>query len=332
MARAGLRIARFFRVGGPVHAVALAGERSHLLVGSERDLRLLDFDGHVHFRLAARATAEDRGSAWPVDRPFRAVALAPDLGMGLAIERSGQLYRLDFTNGHAAAGAQAGVEEIWAEPNDLYSLGFAPGAGLVALGHLGPALTVLDLCEGRLRWRWHPHDGTQTVGRSWTVAFSPQMDTLYAGCLAGAGRDGASGGYLLAALETRTGHLRAARKTPRPLALVAPLPLGVAAVHTGGGRCEVVAYDADLRRALWRMACEPGEVVTALAVDAAAWLLALGTNTGYLVLLHAATGELLARQDLLYSSTVLSVALAAGSWAAAGLANGQVAALEFVRA
>ena len=59
--------------------------------------------------------------------------------------------------------------------------------------------------------------------------------------------------------------------------------------------------------------------------------LVVGTNTGELWRVGAFTGRVLARYDLLYSSTVLSVAVAETGEIAAGLANGQVAFLERVK-
>ncbi len=57
----------------------------------------------------------------------------------------------------------------------------------------------------------------------------------------------------------------------------------------------------------------------------------VGTNKGELWRVGAFTGRVLARYDLLFASTVLSVAVAESGEIAAGLANGQVAFLERVR-
>jgi hypothetical protein len=54
----------------------------------------------------------------------------------------------------------------------------------------------------------------------------------------------------------------------------------------------------------------------------------VGTNTGEIWSVGAFTGRILARCDLLFASTVLSVAMAETGEIAAGLANGCVAFLE----
>lgn len=300
------RLRKFFRVGAAVHAVALTAEGC-AWAGSERDLRLLDPRGHVRFRL---------GGAHAV-RPFSALA-ADCAGRILAVERTGRLYRLDPLADEAGEpdNALPGAwtpDPIWAECNDLYSLAAQAGNGgngesLVALGHVGPALTMLD-ATGRLRWRCHPEDATATGGRTWSVAFSADGASLYAGCLAPA-QHARRASYLLAAFEAETGRVYAARNFAEPVSVLAalPAPLGVAVVHAARTGCRVVGYDADLREAVWRVACAPGEFVTALTSDPASSILVAGTNTGRLWLLDGLTGRRLAVHDLLYYSTVLSVA------------------------
>jgi hypothetical protein len=77
--------------------------------------------------------------------------------------------------------------------------------------------------------------------------------------------------------------------------------------------------------------CESGERATAIATDLAANLLAIGTNTGTVSLLSALSGRLLARIDSL-DSTVHTLAITGGRYVAAGLADGQIAYLEYTPA
>jgi hypothetical protein len=93
---------------------------------------------------------------------------------GLAMERSGRLYRLDFS-AIASEGQEREIHVaaagIWEQRDDLYSLDFAPGAGedgagLIALGHHALGLTAID-GRGRLLWRLGPRDANAHPGRTW---------------------------------------------------------------------------------------------------------------------------------------------------------------------
>ncbi len=313
----GLR--RFFRVGSPVHAVALTAT-GEVWAGSEHDLRLLDARGRVRFRL---------GGAHAV-RPFTAVACGAG-GRVFALERTGRLHRLDPLQGDEPGDVTWTPETLWAADNDLYALALAD-SGPVALGHLGAGQTVLD-ADGGVRWRCGAEDGESPGGRTWSVAFGADAATVYAGCLAAAQRAN-DAACRLVALDSAGGHVVAERAPVEPVSLVAPLqgPVCVAAVHTTHQTCRIVGYEPELRVVTWAVTCAPGTMITALAVDpASGWLIA-GTNTGRIWLLDGQTGDRLAEYDLLYYSTVLSVAgmnlPAADGVLVAGLANGQLAYLD----
>jgi len=319
MSQDAFRLRRFFRVGSAVHAVALtpAGE---VWAASERDLRLLDARGRIRFRL---------GGAHAV-RPFNGVACG-DAGRAFALERTGRLHRLDPLHGDADDDVAWTPEMLWAADNDLYAL--APAySGLVALGHLGAGLTVLD-ADGELHWRCGAGDDESPGGRTWSVAFSADAATLYAGCLAAAPRAN-DPACRLVALDAAGGHIVAERATVEPVSQVVALQAvpGVAAVHTTRQTCRIVGYEPGLRVVTWAVACAPGTMITALAVDPASGWLVAGTNTGRIWLLDGQTGDRLAEYDLLYYSTVLSVAgahlPAADGVLVAGLANGQLAYLD----
>jgi hypothetical protein len=346
----GLRLARFFRVGAAVHAVAMSGDGRKLLVGSEHDLRLLDSSGRTHFRWGGAPVPGrwlDNGA-----RPFSAVALAPDLRAGLAVERTGRLHRLDFSNGHTdgRGDVSARATGLHWEPNDLYSLDFAPQRARVALGHLGPDVTLLD-AAGQALWRRRPGE-TESGGRGWSVAFcasaaGEDATLVYAGCMFPA-RFAREAPYLLASLDIETGEVRQALALSHPVTALAalPAPLGVASVQMHTRRsdakpeagswkartrkpvCRIVAYSARLERVAWAHECGPDEVVTALACDATHGVLLAGTNTGHVWTLDACSGEVFHEHDLLYHSAVLALSAASDAQAVAvGLANGHVAYL-----
>jgi len=318
-----LHLRRFFRVGSAVHAVALA-DAGEVWAGSERDLRLLDVHGRIRFRL---------GGAHAV-RPFNAVACGAE-GRAFALERTGRLHRLDPLHGDADGDVTWTPEALWTADNDLYGLAAAAAGqerGLVALGHLGAGLTVLDR-DGELRWRCGAGDGESPCGRTWSVAFSADAATLYAGCLAAARRAN-DAACRLVALDAASGQVVAEHAPVEPVSQVVALvsASGVAAVHATQRGCRIVGYDSGLRVVMWSVTCAPGEMVTALAVDAASGWLIAGTSAGRVWLLHGQTGDRLAEYDLLYYSTVLSVAgmnlPAADGVLVAGLANGQLAYLD----
>ncbi len=325
-----LRLSRFHSLGGPVHAVALSGDGDHLLVGSEHGLQLLDRRGNVQCRL------ERHGAA------FSRVGLSPRLDAGIALERAGRLYRLDFRreasdNPHDQL--RVAAVGIWEQQDDLYSLDFAPQAGaeregLIALGHHALGLTLLD-GRGQLLWRLGPQEGTAGARRTWHATISPDCRTIYAAALGGAApRTGE-----IVAIDAALGKPGKSIVMAGRVTLLAslPAPLAVAAViHTAAGHdteaspgsSRLVGLDAGLRGTAWSLACPPGVTITALQAVPGRPVLVAGTNTGELWQIGAFTGRVTARCDLLFASTVLSVAVAATGEIAAGLANGRVAFLE----
>ncbi len=173
---------------------------------------------------------------------------------------------------------------------------------------------------------------SRRAGGPGPVAFSADAATVYAGCLAAAWRAN-DAACRLVALDAASGQVVAEHAPVEPVSQVVALASasGVAAVHATQRGCRIVGYDSELRVAMWSVTCAPGEMVTALAVDAASGWLIAGTNAGRVWLLHGPTGDRLAEYDLLYYSTVLSVAgmnlPAPDGVLVAGLANGQLAYL-----
>jgi hypothetical protein len=214
----------------------------------------------------------------------------------------------------------SGRRTIWEEAGSLYSLAVSPDGTCAVLGGIGTSLSCIDLL-GRLLWR--RSGGYTSSGRTWAVCFGESGNTVYAGCSAGSEP-------VVMALDAGTGRELAVRRALQPVTLVAPLPrpLAVATAQVRGRRCSVVAYQDDLRGDAWTVECEPDEVVTAMAPGPHPGTITLGTNTGHLRIVQAADGATVGHVDLLFSSTVLSLASARGSRLAAGMANGHVAALE----
>jgi hypothetical protein len=270
-------------------------------------------------------------------RAFSAVALTAELDEGLALERAGRLLRLRFEPRPAPdAPVLAATLGIWEQRDDLYSLDFAPGAGnegagLIALGHHAAGLTALD-GRGQLLWRLGPREGLGGAPRTWHAAISADGTRVYAASLGG--QAGHATRSAVVAVAAALGQpVGAAAMDGRVTMLAAlPPPLGVAVVHRDGDRvtgcCRLSALDRELKAAAWSLACPPGENITAMVAAPDLRTLFVGTNTGKVRWVGAFSGRVLAECDLLYGSTVLSVAAAATGEIAAGLANGQVAFLE----
>ncbi len=317
---ASFEIVRWLFVGAPASAVALNGDGRYLLVGSEHDLRILDRWGNNPFRYFAPPAP---GRKLEEDLPFCAVAITPDMSHALAGLRSGEIFRLQPTwDGEVISGWP---EAIRHESNDLFSLSLAPDASLIAIGHLGPALTVMDW-DGQTQWRRHAADHTPTDGKTWAVAFNSDGTVLYIGS-SGTERS------LLAALDPNSGRPKAGKRLWQRVTRLAalPAPLAVAAVLNTNGESRVSAFAADLAEPVWTHELGLGESATALAADHGANLVAYGTNSGAVAVLDGRTGELLARNDGL-RSTVLSLAISAGRYLAAGIQEQRVAYLEYIPA
>jgi hypothetical protein len=335
-----LRLTRFHRIGAPAHSVALSGDGEHVLVGSELGLRLMDRRGNVRYRLGQHGAA------------FNAVALSPNGDAGLAMERAGRLFRLKIEQVDAAGEdvpaalpLRVAAVGIWEQRDDLYSLDYLPEAGeggLIALGHHSLGLTALD-GRGQLLWRLGPREGLGMARRTWHATISPDGRTIYATALNACGDltgledlSGISSHAEIVAIDAALGKPAQSVEVDGRVTLLAslPEPLGVAAVThrqgAGGQRCHLVAFDAALKAVTWSLACPPDTAITAAASTPAQAALIVGTNRGELLRVGALTGRVLARYDLLYASTVLSVAVAESGEIAAGLANGQVAFLERV--
>lgn len=326
-----LEIIRWMQVGAAVHAVALSAEGRYVLVGSERDLCLLDRRGGVRFRYHSPGQKQ---------MYFHLVAMTAKMDMVLAATRPGSVIQIEVEVGEKQF--DAWPMEIFFAEGDLYDLALAADGQLAALGHLGPALTVLNLqglldaahqpaasgnegigLEDLLVWRRHPDDGNPTDGQIWAVALDPTGEVLYVGS------SGASHS-MLAALDARTaqplGFLHPERRVTQVAAL--SQPPGVAAVLTDGGYAHTLTcYTPQLDVLRWEQDFE--EHITALAADPVEDLVAVGSGfAGQVTLFKASFGEMVAQHPELDSLNTC-LAIVDGRYLAAGTQRGDVAYLEY---
>ena len=297
----------------PVHAVALSGDGRHIFVGFEYGFRVVDRWGNHRF---AR-TLSSEGMAYSL------VVVADAGNWGVAVQRSGNLHRFDVDYQAGEPEINFYEQAILDEPNDVYALSLTAGQHRIAVGHYGPALTMID-ANGQLQWRRHPYDRNPTDGQTWAVAFNAHADGLYVGCSSAANP-------LLALLDAQSGAVRQGiRLEQRVIALAAlPPPLSVVAILNDSEGSQIVGYADDLHSPVWTFASSSWERLTALAVDLQAGLVVVGSSTGALYVLDSNTGALQASNDTLHS-TVLSVAIAMGRYIAAGLQEDSVAYLEYI--
>lgn len=297
----------------PVHAVAFSANGQYLAAGHERGAALFNLVGE---RLLS---FPDEGGEMPV----KGVALHPDLTHLYLVTRPGWLIDLELKNQDGHFTYQA--KPLYQVANDLYSLSFAPKSEYLAIGHLGPAISVLKT-DGEIMWRRHSDDGTATEGRTWVAALDADGKTLFLGC------GGAEVNRLLcvrAADGSPTAQrwlyqrLRATNLAvlPNAAGLVVSLVEDMYTSH-------LHAYDAGLEELLWEQTFD--EPITALAVDATQPV--LGYAAGYqgrVGLINAKTGTLLTN-ELFLNSLVNSLTLVNGSALAAATEDGHLAILRYL--
>ena len=301
---------RSIRIGQPVYAVALSGDGQYMATGSEEGLALYDAVGNR--QLVYPATSH------PL--PVSLVAMVPDMSWLLVGTREGVLNRLEVKRKEGEFTARARI--LHQALNDLNSLALSADGQIIALGHLSPALTVLQT-EGNVLWRRHPDDGNATRSQMWSVALDSKGDTLYVG-------SASAGTNVLAALDACTGAPRASQQLDGRIVRLASLATsgGVVAVVTAGSyEYKVVAYQQNLQEVLWERGFN--EPVTALAADPQHDLLAISVGyEGRIMVLEATSGQVLAADQALHS-LVNGLAVTNGSRLAAGTQDGHVAWLYY---
>lgn len=306
-----LDIVRVLRIGAPAHSVSLCADASRLLVGTDGALTLYTRHGDAPFRYA------DRNG----DLSFRLVRLAPDLSGGLAVQRSGEILALTMHGRRAEQTVE--VRQLRWEANDIYSVSWDTAGERIALGHYGPALSVLNN-DGSVQWRRHPQDGNATNGRLWSVALSRDGDQLYVGAAAGSAN-------LLAALSAAGGVIGARTQVAAHITHLAALadPLAVAALLNTPEASRVAAFDAGLQAPRWEYLADDGEVFTCLESAPGAGLVVAGSSTGAIRVLNAFTGELLAPPCVTESAVLSLTAAADNTHIAAGLTDGRAVLMAY---
>jgi hypothetical protein len=287
--------------------VALSGDGQYVAVGSENGLSIYDTIGNCRLRFP-----ENEHSL-----PTNLVNVYPDMSRILIGTREGVLMCLDLK--HAGERFRCQGRTLFHTANDFNSLSLSADQKLIALGHLSPALTVIE-ADGEVCWQRNPDTGTATRGHTWSVAFGvdAEANTLFVG-------NGGADPFILAALDARTSLPRASRQLEYPVSHLASLPpdKGVVAVLSAGSYdSRVVAFALDLEKILWQK--QFAEPVTALATDPVQALLSISIGyEGRIAILEATSGEELAIDQTL-RSLVNTISIADGSRLAAGMEDGHI--------
>ena len=306
-----LEVVRWLRVGAPVHAVSLCADASQILVGTDGELVLYTRHGDVAFRYL-----DPTG-----ELVFRLVRLAPDLSNALAVQRSGSVLRLTI-QGRGASQRVEILDLRW-NANDIYHLSWHSESGWIALGHYGPALTVLNE-HGEIQWRRHPHDGTPTHGKLWSVLLDESGSRLFVGAAGSANN-------LLASVDASSGligpRIQLAARVIH-LATLAP-PLAVAAILNSQERSVVAAFDSLLSTPVWEYPAKEGEIFTCLESAPSIGVGVVASNAGSVLGLNGTTGALRA-PVLSLESTVFALTITPnGRQIGIGLNDGRVGLLTF---
>ena len=272
-----LGIRRWLRINvdQPVYAVSYSADGQTLAVGSERGLTVFDIEGRTLFK----------HHPTEIEMPTTQVAFGPESQTLYIVIQAGQLLQVEWAK-LVAAPVEA-FHQLLDTQGDLNSLSLSHDGALIALGHLGPALTLLS-SKGDVRWRRHPDDRTSLDGNVWYASLDSQGSLVYVG-------SSATGTVLV--FDAITGRCTAQHHEPR--ASVTGLATlsggtGVAISYRDThGSNQLRAYTSELDRKIWVRDFE--EPVTALAADAEMpYIVAAVGYNGVLHLLDSVTGHSLA--------------------------------------
>lgn len=289
------------RADTPVYTVALSPDALYAAVGSDDGLALFNQNGDRLLRYPATGTTPVHLLRWP----------GPGVSNILAGGREGRLYHLALQQNDAGFSLKE-TDLFWAA-NDLNSLALAEE--VVVIGHLSPALTVLDR-QGELLWQRHP-DHSSLDGRYWKVALSDTGARLYAAS-AGAGIT------QLLAFNVSTGEEVIHRSTEDHITQLAVLPNGNVILAATGlyGTSRLTVYTPDFSDIVWRH--ELPDKVLALAADPHEPVVAVAAGySGTLHLFDAATGRELAPPHTLRAQ-VNGLDIVAGRYIAAATEAGDL--------
>jgi WD40 repeat protein len=309
--RGQLTLFRWIRLSQATHAVALSDDGRYVICGVEGGAALYNTSGLCLY------TYPDPLDEMPVHRlaalpAFDRIYLATRVGqiIGLTLEPAAEWWR-------------GQVAELTTIPGDIHSIAVSEDGALIAIGHLSPALSLMN-ADGQFRWQHHPDGDTMVDGSVWSVALERDGSTLYAGS---AGPDFPT----LATFDTHGGTLRAALRFDARVTAIAALPqqAGVVIVQADdaySGR--IAAYSSNLRTLLWEHACD--EPITALATDPEQPVVSAAIGyEGQIALYDAATGSKLADQVPL-KTIVNGLAISRGRTVAAATQDGHLALLRYV--
>jgi len=314
-----LEVRRWLRLGAPLHAVALSSDGQFVAVGSER--------GPLLFNTAGEAIMGR--NSHHIALPVRQVALSPAMDWLYVGTRTGEVLRLALERSEGQFIVRR-IETIYTANNDIYTMVVSENQQWITVGHLSPALTVLD-SEGEVHWRRHPDDGTATEGNNWSVAVDPAGQSIYVGS-AGAGSN------RLAAIGLSDQRLLGSRYLASGLRATALATLGGAVVviqtDSNSFDSELVKFPLDLSKPAWRFV--PEDSITAIATatgDTAdtttAELIAVACGyEGRIVLLNAHSGASMAETTVRVG--VNALALAQGRIVAAVTQDDTLALLQYV--
>lgn len=302
-----------------MHAVALSSDGQFVAVGSETGPLLFNAAGEMVLAPSAQHMA----------LPVRQVALSATADWLYVGTRTGKVLRLAFQRFDGQFGMRQ-VETIYTASNDIHTMSVSDDQHWIAVGHLSPALSVLNT-EGQVQWRRHPDDGTATESDNWSVAIDATGQVMYVG-------SAGSGSNRLAAIGLSDQRLYGSRYLAAGLraTTLATLDDGVVVVQTDSASfdSELVKFTPDLSDPVWRFA--PDDTVTAIATPtgdgsapAAAALVAVACGyEGKVVLLDAQGGAVLAETTL--RSGINALALAQSRVVAAVTHDDTLALLNYV--
>lgn len=306
-----LEISHWVSLNNPVYDVAMTGDGQFIAAGAEQGVSIFNPTGEC-------LLVYPPAGYQPI--PVRQLAVAANMARLYIGARQGWVIRLDLEQ--TKEGLKFRPQLLYEAKTDLNTLSLSANEQLLAVGHLGPAISLLR-SDGQLLWRRHPADGTATEGKTWTVALDPVGENLY---IASAG---STTNYLVK-LAANQGTPLAYRLDQVRLTGVAVLPAEagvviaqVEAFETG----RLIVYTPDLTDIIWERSFD--EPITAIAIDRSSSLLAVGSGfEGQITLIHTPTGQEKATKTL--KAVVNGLALVQGNTLAAALQDGHLALIRYI--
>lgn len=310
-----LEIRRIFNVEKPAYAVRLSADGQYLAIGTERGFLLFN-------RVGERLLTYPN---WEQALPIRRLALSPELQQVYLGTRQGVVIALDLSRENDKKEFRFTPRAIYECPNDLFDLVFEPQANVLAIGHLGPALSLIST-EGRIIRRWHPDDGTATSGRTWSVSLEPDGDVLYAGS-ANEGTNRLTTLTVSPPIALRKNILFPPGQRITKLTALRKNEGVAAAIVEDIYSTALQVYDGDLRER-WSIALD--EYPTALVCDRLHPYLVCATGyLGRIQIFDVSNGKSLCN-EVTVNSMVNDLSIVQGRWISAVTEDGTVYLMEFL--